>query len=206
MKKVLLYIHGQGGSAREAERYRPLCPGYDVAGADYQGRLPWEVGGQLRAAWEQAHRQGAQVTLLANSIGAYFAMDALQQCPLEKALFISPILDMERLILDQMRWAGVSEEMLRERGEISTGLGEPLSWRYLCYVREHPLVWETPTEILCAGQDALTSRQTVDAFVRRHRARLTVMENGEHWFHTAEQLAFLDGWLKNALADPVCVI
>lgn len=203
MKKVLLYIHGKGGSAQEAERYRPLCPAYDVVGVDYQGQLPWEVGGQLRAAWEQARRQGAQVTLLANSIGAYFAMDALQQCPLEKALFISPILDMERLVLDQMRWAGVSEEALRERGEISTGLGESLSWRYLCYVRARPLVWETPTEILYAGWDALTSRQTVDAFVRRHRARLTVMENGEHWFHTAEQLAFLDGWLKNALADPV---
>ena len=102
MKKVLLYIHGKGGSAQEAERYRPLCPAYDVVGVDYQGQLPWEVGGQLRAAWEQARRQGAQVTLLANSIGAYFAMDALQQCPLEKALFISPILDMEQLILDMM--------------------------------------------------------------------------------------------------------
>lgn len=31
------------------------------------------------------------------------------------------------------------------------------------------------------------------------KARLTVMENGEHWFHTAEQLAFLDGWVKDAL-------
>ena len=73
----------------------------------------------------------------------------------------------------------------------------------LCYVREHPIRWYVPTAVLYAGKDNLTARQTVDAFVRRHRARLTVMENGEHWFHTAEQLAFLDGWLKNALADPV---
>ena len=203
MKQVLLYIHGKGGNAQEAGRYRPLCPAYEVVGVDYQGELPWQVGGQLRAAYEQARRQGALVTVLANSIGAYFAMDALQQCPLERALFVSPILDMEQLILDQMRWAGVSEEALRERGEISTGLGEPLSWRYLCYVRARPLVWETPTEILYAGRDALTSRLTVDAFVRSHHARLTVMENGEHWFHTAEQLAFLDGWLKDTLAEPL---
>ena len=54
-----------------------------------------------------------------------------------------------------------------------------------------------------AGKDNLTARQTVDAFVLSHRARLTVMENGEHWFHTAEQLAFLDSWLKNALTEPL---
>ena len=116
-----------------------------------------------------------------------------------KALFISPVLDMERLILEMMGWAGVSEAELRERGEIPTAFGETLSWRYLCYVREHPIAWDIPTEILYAGNDPLTARQTVDAFVRSHRARLTVMENGEHWFHTAEQLAFLDGWIKEIL-------
>ena len=199
MKKSLLYIHGKGGNPQEAERYRALCPGYQVAGVDYQGELPWEVRGQLRAAYDDARRQSGQVVVLANSIGAYFAMDALQGCPLAKALFISPVLDMERLILDMMGWAGVSEAELREKGEIPTSFGETLSWRYLCYVREHPIAWDIPTEILYAGNDPLTARQTVDAFVRSHRARLTVMENGEHWFHTAEQLAFLDGWVKDAL-------
>jgi len=24
---------------------------------------------------------------------------------------------------------------------------------------------------------------------------VTVMEGGEHWFHTAEQMAFLDDWI-----------
>ena len=127
MKQVLLYIHGKGGNAQEAGRYRPLCPAYEVVGVDYQGELPWQVGGQLRAAYEQAYRQGARVTILANSIGAYFAMDALQQCPLERALFVSPILDMEQLILDMMGWAGVPEETLREQGEIPTNFGETLS-------------------------------------------------------------------------------
>ena len=123
MKKVLLYIHGKGGSAREAERYRPLCPEYRVVGVDYQGELPWEVRGQLRAAYDQARRQSEPVIVLANSIGAYFAMDALRGCPLAKALFISPVLDMERLILEMMGWAGVSEAELRERGEIPTADG-----------------------------------------------------------------------------------
>lgn len=40
----------------------------------------------------------------------------------------------------------------------------------------------------------MTSRQTIDKFVRRHNAKLTVMEGGEHWFHTPEQLAVLREW------------
>ena len=28
---------------------------------------------------------------------------------------------------------------------------------------------------------------------------VAVMEGGEHWFHTEEQLAFLDGWVKRVL-------
>ena len=27
-------------------------------------------------------------------------------------------------------------------------------------------------------------------------ATLTVMENGEHWFHTKEQMDFLSDWIK----------
>lgn len=27
-------------------------------------------------------------------------------------------------------------------------------------------------------------------------ASLTVMENGEHWFHTEEQMRFLDNWIQ----------
>ena len=199
MKDTVLYIHGKGGSAREAERYRSLCPEYQVVGVDYQGELPWEVRGQLQAACAKARRQSEQVIVLANSIGAYFAMDALQGCPLAKALFISPVLDMERLILDMMGRVGVSEQTLRERGEIPTDFGETLSWAYLCYVREHPITWQVPTEILYAGGDHLVSRQSVERFAAEHGAGLTVLEDGEHWFHTEEQLAFLDNWVKKLL-------
>ena len=117
----------------------------------------------------------------------------------DRALFVSPVLDMERLILDMMAWAGVSEQTLREQGEIPTDFGETLSWAYLCYVREHPITWQVPTEILYAGVDHLVSRQTVEQFAAAHGAGLTVLEGGEHWFHTEEQLAFLDNWVKKLL-------
>ena len=29
-----------------------------------------------------------------------------------------------------------------------------------------------------------------------HQVSLTVMEGGEHWFHTEEQMRFLDEWIR----------
>ncbi len=200
MNKTVLYIHGKGGSHLEAEQYRKNCPDWQVIGIDYQVDFPWLVRGQICDAYDQARKAGGPIRVIANSIGAYFTMLALQGCEMEKALFISPVLDMERLILDMMRWARVSEKELCERGEIPTDFGETLSWKYLCYVRDNPIAWEVPTDILYVGGDHLTSRETLDAFVRSHASSLTVMENGEHWFHTAEQLIFLDQWMKKAMA------
>ena len=30
----------------------------------------------------------------------------------------------------------------------------------------------------------------------RHDTLLTVIEGGEHWFHTDEQIQFLDDWIR----------
>ncbi len=54
--------------------------------------------------------------------------------------------------------------------------------------------WRCPTVVLYAGQDDMTGRETVERFVTTHDAALTAMENGEHWFHTPEQLAVLRAW------------
>ena len=199
MKRAILYVHGKGGSAGEADRLRAICPGFAVLGVDYRGELPWEAAPQIAAAYDEARRQYDHIVLLANSIGAYFAMLALQGRAPDRALLVSPVLDMEWLILDMMGRAEVSEQTLRERGEIPTDFGETLSWEYLSYVREHPIAWQAPTEILYAGGDHLVSRQSVERFAAEHGAGLTVLEDGEHWFHTEEQLAFLDNWVKKLL-------
>lgn len=118
------------------------------------------------------------MTLLTESIGTYFAMHTLQKEKIKKALFISPILYMEKLILDMMSWANVSEEMLKKKSEIKTNFGEALSWDYLCFVREHPISWSVSTDILYAEKDNLTSINTVNDFAARHGSAVTVMKNG----------------------------
>ena len=196
MKDVILYIHGKGGSAAESEHYRPLFPGCEVFGLDYQTFTPWETGAEIRSAIESLKPEYENITLIANSIGAFFSMNAGIDGMLSQAYFISPIVDMEKLIDDRMLRANVSEEELKERGVIRTDFGEDLSWAYLCYIREHPIRWRVPTSILYGKSDNLTSLETVRAFAREHDAILTVMENGEHWFHTDEQIQFLDDWIR----------
>ena len=137
------------------------------------------------------------VTLIANSIGAYFSVASGIDKYLDRAYFISPVADMERLILDMLSSAGATEDELKEKGVIHTGFGEDLSWKYLSYVREHPAVWNVPTDILYGSRDVLIRRESVEGFARRTGARLTVFEGGEHWFHTPEQMSFLDGWIRN---------
>lgn len=67
-------------------------------------------------------------------------------------------------------------------------------------MRKHPVTWSVSTDILYGGKDNLTSIETITAFAKAHHASLTVMEDGEHWFHTEEQMRFLDDWIK-AKAD-----
>ena len=196
MKSVVLYIHGKDGTASECEHYKPLFPGCDVFGLDYQPLTPWETDGEIHSAVLKLKEKYDHIILIANSIGAFFSMDADIDMMIEKAYFISPIVDMERLISDMMLWANVTEEELKKKGVIPTSFGEELSWDYLCYVREHPLKWTAPTAILYGSKDNLTSLYTISTFAKDHNAKLTVMENGEHWFHTEEQMRFLDEWIR----------
>ena len=199
MKDLIVYVHGKGGSAAEAEHFKPLFPESEVVGFDYRSQTPWEAGEEFPAFFSAQRQCCGRLTLIANSIGAYFSLSALDETLVDRAYFISPVADMEKLILDMMRWANVTKAELAEKGEIVTDFGETLSWRYLCYAREHPVSWHVPTAILYGEHDNLTSMETISAFARRHSAGLTVMPGGEHWFHTAEQMRFLDEWIRETV-------
>jgi pimeloyl-ACP methyl ester carboxylesterase len=194
---ALLYIHGNGGSAMESEHYKLLFPDCDVIGLDYQTFSPWETGQEIRIAVEELKSKYENVSLIANSIGAFFSMNADIDDMIQKAYFISPIVDMEKLIADMMKWANVTEQELESKGIVHTDFGEDLSWKYLCYVKSHPIEWRVPTQILYGSNDHLTSIDTITDFANKHQAILTIMKNGEHWFHTEDQMLFLDNWIKD---------
>ena len=210
--RAFLFVHGKGGNKEEAALLAEMAceKDWDVVGIDLPGFgertaeaerfFPWEAGPELREVYAELKTRYSAVALFANSIGAYFSLLALGDKALERALFVSPVTNMERLICRMMEWAAVTPEQLEKEREIPTAFGETLSWKYLCYVREHPVThWAVPTQILYAGRDALVERETIEDFVRQSGAELTVMEEGEHWFHTEEQLAVLRHWIGESL-------
>ena len=195
MAKALVYIHGKGGNAEEAEHYKGLISGYTVIGFDYKSQTPWEASIEFSLYFDHLKTKFDSIVIMANSIGAFFVMNASSDVKFEKAFFVSPIVNMEKLITDMMQRAGVDERELKKRGRIETSFGETLSMEYLTWVRNHPVSWTIPTSILYGGNDKLQSPDTIRSFAEKTKADLTVMENGEHWFHTEEQMAFLDQWL-----------
>ena len=209
--KVYLYIHGKMGCKEEALPFAELaCPaGYQVLAIDLPEHgqrkgsaekfLPWFALRDIRLVYQYSVLHWKQVSLRATSIGAWFAMLALEEKPIRNALFVSPVVDMEGLITNMMQYAHVTEQQLRRAGEIPTNLGETLSWPYLCWVREHPLRWQGRTQVLYGDQDALTSRTMIERFRQESGAHLTIMEGGEHWFHTPLQLAVLQSWEEENL-------
>ena len=203
MKEIVVYVHGKGGSAGEAEHYKILFPRHEVIGFDYRSQTPWDAKEEFFTFFAEKKKQCTHLTLIANSIGAYLALTSLDETLVDRAYFISLIVDMETLICNMMQWSGVTEQELAEKQEIPTNFGETLSWEYLCYVRKHPIIWNVPTCILYGEHDNLTSIETISAFAKRHHADLTVMPNGEHWFHTEEQIQFLDEWIREYVLKDV---
>ena len=193
--RLVVYVHGRGGSAAEANHYISLFPDREVIGFDYRAQTPWDAKEEFSRFFAAQRNRCNHITLVANSIGAFFSMSALDETLIDRAYFISPVVDMEQLILNMMQWAHVTESELAERQDIPTEFGETLSWHYLLYVREHPISWQVPTRILYGGQDHLTGPETISAFGEQIGAGLTIMPEGEHWFHTEEQLRFLDNWI-----------
>ena len=195
MGKAIIYIHGKSGNTEESTHYRPLFHDCDIIGVDYKSETPWEAKDEFTAFINKVCRNYDTVFIIANSIGAFFVMNADMDKEIKKAFFISPIVNMEQLITDMMTNAQITERELLEKTEIKTPFGDTISWEYLNYVRNHPVKWNIPTHILYGGKDTLTSFDTMTSFAKDIGATLDIMKNGEHWFHTKEQRDFLDKWI-----------
>ena len=94
MKKAMIYVHGKGGSYLEAEQFKNICLDFDVFGVDYNDYFPWIVKNEIMEVYDKISEKYDYIYVLANSIGAYFTMHTLQNFKIEKALFISPILEL----------------------------------------------------------------------------------------------------------------
>jgi len=145
-------------------------------------------------------QRSSEISLFACSIGAYFSLLAYREVPLRQCLFLSPVVDMSRIIYNMMTWFHVSREQLKSAQEIPIPTGNILYWDYYCYVQENPIVqWNSPTNILYGKDDSICEIDVVSYFSKKFNCTMEVMDKGEHYFHTPEQLEFFREWLKKYL-------
>ncbi|MFQ9308809.1 MAG: hypothetical protein ACLR2K_02665 [Paraclostridium sordellii] len=98
---------------------------------------------------------------------------------------------MKRIIDNIMLWFDIDEEYLKSKQTVKTPIGQNLYWDYYCYVKDNPIdKWNIPTNILYGLKDDLCESDIVFKFVKRFNCNITVMNKGEHYFHTQEQLKF----------------
>lgn len=209
-KQLFLYIHGQGGNKEEAANFSEIvCQrGFQVLSIDLpeHGERkdetgisfdPWHAVYELKNVMSYAKNNWESISLFANSIGAWFSMLSFADETLDKCLLLSPVVDMKALVSKMMTWANVSETQLQQEKIIPTNFGQTLSWEYWTYILEHPIMkWSFPTAILYGEKDLLVDRDCIESFSNKFKCNLTIMENGEHWFYTDNQLKFMSEWVK----------
>ena len=175
-EKVFLFVHGLHGRKEEALAFAEVAlpKGYQVMGIDLPlERKPWEVMPLLNEVSDYLYGNWKNVSVRANSIGSWFLLLAFQNRKVEQALLVSPILDMKKFI-----------ELMPQREN-----------DYYEWVVNNPIThWNAPTYILRPKIDLIVGEEVGRDFINQHQCQVTIMPNGEHWFHTPEQLAFLKAW------------
>jgi hypothetical protein len=181
--KVFLFVHGLHGQKEEAMVFAEVAvpKGYQVLGIDLPvEHKPWEVMPLLNEIRDYLYDNWKSVSIRANSIGAWFLLLAFQGKDIDRALFVSPVLDMKKFI----------EDMPSREDD------------YYEWVANNPIAsWDAPTFILRPEADLVVSETVGRDFISQHKCRLTIMSGGEHWFHTPEQLAFMKEWEERVLND-----
>lgn len=174
--KVFLFVHGLHGRKEEALAFAEVAvpKGYQILSIDLPvEREPWEVLPRLNEVRDFLYENWKNVSVRANSIGSWFSLLAFQNMKVEQALFVSPILDMKKFI-----------ELMPQRED-----------DYYEWVVNHPITrWDASTYILRPAVDPVVSEEVGRDFINQHQWQVTLMPDGEHWFHTPEQLAFLKEW------------
>ncbi|PHV69489.1 alpha/beta hydrolase [Sporanaerobium hydrogeniformans] len=213
-EKLFIAVHGNMSSKSDvpisilAEEVVPL--GYQVLSFDLpeHGNRKNEPTlckvetcvGELAKIMNFASARAKEVSLFACSMGAYFSLLSYKESYLKQSLFLSPVVNMERIINNMMTWLNITEEQLNREQEIATPIGQTMYWDYYQYVKENPVVhWSSPTSILYGEKDELCELEYITAFVKTFNCQLEIVDGVAHYFHTSEQLMHYRKWLKEHL-------
>lgn len=154
----------------------------------------------LKQIIEYAKKNYQEINLWACSMGAYFSLLAYKDEDIKQCLFLSPVVNMKVIIDNMMLWSNTTEEKLKEKQEIKTDCGQTLYWDYYEYVKNNPITnWNKKTFVLYGNKDNLQDENIIKDFCNKFNCSLLIFENGEHFFHTEEQLKFYENWIDKTI-------
>ncbi len=154
----------------------------------------------LNSVIEYTKKNYNEINLWACSMGAYFSLLAYKDEKLKQCVFLSPVVDMKTIIDNMMLWSNTTEEELKEKQEVKTDFGQTLYWNYYKYVKDNPITnWNKKTYILYGNKDNMQNEDIIKKFSNKFNCDLSILENGEHYFHTEEQLKFYKEWLNKVI-------
>lgn len=154
----------------------------------------------LKQIIKYAKEKYNEINLWACSMGAYFSLLAYKGEELKQCIFLSPVVNMKIIIENMMVWSNTTEEQLKEKQEIKTDFGQTLYWDYYLYVKENPVTdWNKKTYILYGDNDNMQNENLIKDFSNRFNCELTILKDGEHYFHTEEQLNYYKKWLEEII-------
>ena len=206
--RAYLFVHGKMSNKESAEAFAEIAAdkgcqtiSFDLPehGERTDKEYPCNITNgiaDLTQIGDYVFKNWKTVSLFGSSLGAFFSLHAYRDRHFENCLFQSPIVNMEYLIHQMFIWFNLSEEELREKGEIPTPI-DTMSWPYYLYVKDHPIDrWTAPTHILYGAKDNLQSREVINEFVGKFNCRLTVSENSEHAFMEESDMPIVTAWMK----------
>lgn len=154
----------------------------------------------LKQVIEYAKSNYNEVNIWACSMGAYFSLLAYKNENIEQCIFLSPVVNMKVIIDNMMLWSNTTENELREKQEVKTDFGQTLYWDYYLYVKENPITnWNKKTYILYGNKDNMQDENIIKNFSKNFSCKLSILEDGEHYFHTGKQLDYYKNWLRKTI-------
>ena len=204
--KIFLFIHGLNGDGNGAIRFAEVASrfGYQVLGIRLpKGEIRPEILiPKLQSTMEFLESQWKTISIRANSFGAWLSLISFRGKIFDRCLFVSPLLNMENFILNLMKLESISEEDLEREGEIDSKFGVRLSWKYLEFVRKNPVrSISSKTRILhCSGDEVIPLDESKN-FAAENSCELEILDGGEHWFHTDNQIKLLEIWESKNLEE-----
>lgn len=211
-ERLLLAVHGAMGSKDDFELLaeETAAKGFQVLSFDlpehgdrkgerYACNPPNAVK-DLTAVIRYAQTLAKRINLYACSLGAYFSLLAYANVALEQCMFQSPVVDMQRLIGNMMKAAGVSPERLQAVRVIANPYGPRFEWEYYSFVKAHPIEkWSPPTAIIMGSEDEVSEVEAVKAFATRFGSNLKLLEGGKHYLHTTEEVTAIREWMRTSI-------